>query len=338
MREMWIVWCLITITTTITSSSNSTHDFIIIGAGSTGSVVAGRLASAGYDVLVLESGGRTQYELGGCEDNPCPDIPDTNTTVFDIPSQWIRTITEENFEYIIETASSHDTAPKQARGVGGCGIHNAMIYIRGTPYDFDTGSWSKLNWTWDEVLPFYTRTENNTFFSRSSHHSNTGPVQISFASDSGSSFDETFLKACSRRSQRNLDFNGIQREGCGEYQFLIRDGVRDSSAVAFLSPSRQDRGSLEIRPYSHVTKIMFNGSTAVGVEYVNTKEQPTSKDTMKRHVVHVKREIILSAGAIHSPNILLQSGLRTCLFFSYRKLHIESYEKLNCARTQVTQI
>ena len=175
-------------------------------------------------------------------------------------------------------------------------------------------------------------------WSRSSHHSNTGPVQISFASDSGSSFDETFLKACSRRSQRNLDFNGIQREGCGEYQFLIRDGVRDSSAVAFLSPSRQDRGSLEIRPYSHVTKIMFNGSTAVGVEYVNTKEQPTSKDTMKRHVVHVKREIILSAGAIHSPNILLQSGLRTCLFFSYRKLHIESYEKLNCARTQVTQI
>ena len=72
---------------------------------------------------------------------------------------------------------------RQARGVGGCGIHNAMIYIRGTPYDFNQGVWAENNWTWDQVLPFYTRTENNTYFESSSRHSNSGPVQISFASD-----------------------------------------------------------------------------------------------------------------------------------------------------------
>ena len=230
--------------------------------------------------------------------------------MFDIPSQWIRTITKPNFEYTIDTASAKSIAPKQARGIGGCGIHNAMIYIRGTPFDFNQGVWAENNWTWDRVLPFYTRTENNTYFKSSSRHSNSGPVQISFASDSGSSFESLFLTECTKRSQRNKDFNGVQREGCGEYQFLIRDGVRDSSAVAFLSPLRRHyAGRLEIRPFSHVTKIIFEGKNAVGVEYVNSTKQPSSKSSLERHVAYSKREIILSAGAVHSPNILLQSGL-----------------------------
>ena len=187
-------------------------DYVVVGAGSAGSVAAGRLAAAGFHVLVLEAGTYTQEQLSGCTvPGNCPYMtgPDgRNLTVFDVPMEWLTILENENYAREYEwTIVSNRTGclPSQARGVGGCGIHNAMIYIRGTPRDFaNDGPWGVMGWTWDQVLDAYKRSENNTAFGGGADisHSKMGPVQISsVAPEARSTISDMFLDACSKVQQ-----------------------------------------------------------------------------------------------------------------------------------------
>jgi len=311
------------------SVADLSADFVIVGSGSAGSVTAGRLAAAGHSVIVLEAGPPTQSDLGGCAvPGNCPFMRggDRNLTVFDVPLEWLEILLEPQYAKTYEWSfESHREGclPSQARGVGGCGIHNAMIYIRGTPRDFtNDGPWGSMGWTWDRVLDAYKRTENNTDFGSSAndtYHSNAGPVQISSVhSDAYARTSGYWMDACTAvTNMSNGDFNGGVRNGCGHYQFLIRDGVRDSSAVSFLPPNQRAGGSgkITVRPYSHATRILFEHNSsgypqAVGVEFLDlTRPTAAAAHKPKTMRVHANKEVVVSSGAANTPRLLLHSGI-----------------------------
>lgn len=135
-----------------------TYDYVVVGGGSTGSVVAGRLGQAGYRVLVLEAGGPTQHALGGT-DGLVGEL-----TIFDVPLGWLQILSDHKWSKEFQWDIPSDPPPAIARGVGGCGIHNAMLYMRGRPADFE--SWGE-GWSWADVLPFYLRSEDNRDHPRS---------------------------------------------------------------------------------------------------------------------------------------------------------------------------
>ena len=231
------------------ASVDEVFDFVVVGGGSTGSVVAGRLGMAGYSVLLLEAGGATQRSL-----QP-PGQGDSGSasrwTVFDVPLGWLQVLSDHRWSKEFQWVVPADPPPAIARGLGGCGIHNAMLYMRGMPEDFE--HWGD-GWRWEDVLPFYLRSENNSVHApatsplRSSsqphphsthcrqrllsleqvhrdspHHGNSGPVQIS--SVEPDVISAAFVAASVAAGQpQNDDFNGASREGAGLYQFMIRDG------------------------------------------------------------------------------------------------------------------
>jgi len=223
-------------------------DYIVVGGGSTGAVVAGRLGEAGYSVLVLEAGGSTQISLGG-DAEPVAG----KWTIFDVPLGWVQVLSDHRWSKEFQWVVPADPPPAIARGLGGCGIHNAMLYMRGRPADF--AEWG-AGWSWDDVqrqaaaaprpsprcplaarsapqvLPFYKRSEDNEQFGSSPLHGSGGPVRVTtVASDELSDF---FLDAFSTAGLPHVeDFNGPDRLGFGRYQFMIRDGLRDSAAAAF---------------------------------------------------------------------------------------------------------
>ena len=149
-----------------------------------------------------------------------------------------------------------DPPPAIARGLGGCGIHNAMLYMRGRPEDFT--SWGD-GWSWDDVLPFYLRSEDNADWRNSSLHGTNGPVRVT--SVSSDTISTSFVKACVAAGHASIaDFNGLERTGAGFYQFMIRDGVRDSAGAAYLGGQRQPP-SVVIKTHALVTRLLFEGAT-----------------------------------------------------------------------------
>jgi len=311
-------------------SDDLSADYVIVGSGAAGSVTAGRLAQAGHSVLVLEAGPPTQSDLGGCSvQGNCPFMQggERNLTIFDVPLEWLEILLQPHYKQEYEWQFKTDREgclPSQARGVGGCGIHNAMIYIRGTPRDFtNDGLWGSMGWTWDRVLQAYLRTENNTDYGGGADpfHNKLGPVQISSVHhDAYARTSGYFMDACSSvTGTDNGDFNGVHRVGCGHYQFLIREGVRDSSAVSFLPPNQRagGKGSITVRPYSFATRVLFERNStgyprAIGVEFVDTRKSggkpvPGKPHTLRR--VYARREVVISTGAANTPRLLMHSGI-----------------------------
>ncbi|EOD25024.1 putative glucose-methanol-choline oxidoreductase [Emiliania huxleyi CCMP1516] len=190
-------------------------DYIVVGGGSTGAVVAGRLGEAGYSVLVLEAGGSTQISLGG-DAEPVAG----KWTIFDVPLGWVQVLSDHRWSKEFQWVVPADPPPAIARGLGGCGIHNAMLYMRGRPADF--AEWG-AGWSWDDVLPFYKRSEDNEQFGSSPLHGTGGPVRVTtVASDELSDF---FLDAFSTAGLPHVeDFNGPDRIGAGAETKSKREG------------------------------------------------------------------------------------------------------------------
>lgn len=265
-----------------------TYDFIVVGSGSAGSVVAERLSASGrFSVLVLEAGGSdmrfyVQMPLG------------YGKTFFDPAVNWnYRTEPDPGL------SGNADHWPR-GKILGGSSSINAMVWIRGQREDFD--AWAAAGnpgWGYDDLLPVFKAIEDNEG-GADPWRGAGGPVHITDTTGKVHPLTRRYLQAASQAGlPLNPDFNGKSQEGAGVYQINAKGGRRMSAARAFLRPAMK-RKNLRVEMNALATKILFDGTRAVGVEY----EQRGTK-----HSVRAGGEIILCGGSINSPQLLQLSGV-----------------------------
>jgi len=263
------------------------YDFIVLGAGSAGCAVAGRLSESGrYRVLLLEA--------GPADTNPWIHIPLGYTKVFTNPQvNWM-------FESEPEPTLNNRTL-YQPRGkvLGGTSSINGTVYMRGVPADYD--AWRQRGcegWDWDNVLPFFRKAENQER-GADEYHGAGGPLNVSDIPHEWPLAKAMIEAAVQCGIPRNPDFNGPTQEGAGFYQFTVNNKRRWSAARAYLGPAK-GRANLRIVTEAHTTRILFDGARATGVEF----RTPSGLSRAR-----AGREIIVSGGAFGSPQILQVSGL-----------------------------
>ena len=271
----------------MTPENMGTFDYIIVGAGSAGCVLANRLSASGrHRVLLLEAGGRGL--------NPW----------IHIPIGYAKLFQNSRCNWKFETEPEPELNGRkiyQPRGkvLGGTSAINGLVYIRGQKEDYD--HWAQLGnsgWSHDDVLPFFKRAEDQENGS-DEYHGVGGPLAVSNPRDHHVLCD-AFIKACTERGLPfNPDFNGAEQEGAGYFQTTSRDGVRCSTATGYLKPAK-GRSNLEVLTYAHVKRVLFDGKHAVAVEFLH-------RERLKR--ASVGKEIVLSAGAIATPQLLEVSGI-----------------------------
>jgi choline dehydrogenase len=264
------------------------YDFIVIGAGSAGCVVASRLSESGrHRVLLLEAG------------------PSDRRLWVQIPIGYGKTFYDPRVNWMYRTEpipGFGDRINYWPRGklLGGSSSVNAMVYVRGQAADFD--EWEALGnpgWGWRDVLPVYKRIEDHTF-GASEEHGAGGPLHVSEASDQAHPLCQAFFLAADELGLPfNRDLNGKSQEGVGHYHFTIHDGFRLSAARAFLWPAMR-RSNLRVETMAQATRIVFEGKRAVAVEYVQRGERKQAR---------AGREIILCGGTVNSPQLLQLSGI-----------------------------
>jgi choline dehydrogenase len=264
------------------------YDYIVIGAGAAGCVLANRLTASGTErLLLLEAGG-----------------PDRSPWI-QVPIGYGRTFNDPRFNWMYQaepdpTLDNRSQFWPRGKVLGGSSSINAMVYVRGQPGDFD--DWAAAGnpgWSFAEVLPYFKKLEDHPF-GEQQFHGVGGPVAVSDVSASVHPLCHSFLKACdSLGVARTRDFNGAQSEGSGLWEVTIKNGVRVSASNAYLRPVWR-RPNLEIRLRAQATRVLFEGRRATGVEFV---------ESGTRQVVKARREVIVSGGAINSPQLLELSGV-----------------------------
>lgn len=263
-------------------------DFVVIGGGSGGCVVAGRLSEdPAVSVCVLEAGG------GG------------NSAVINLPIGTVAMMPTTLNNWALETVPQPGLGGRrgfQPRGkaLGGSSAINAMVYVRGHRRDYD--HWSALGnsgWSYDEVLPYFLRSEHNERIHNPWHGQN-GPLWVS-DSRTDNPIHAKYLEAARQCGLPVTDdFNGAEQEGVGIYQLTQKNGRRWSAAHAYLLPHIGSRSNLSVQTHTQVQRILFEGTRAVGVEVLQNG---------KTRVIRARREVILAAGAFQSPQILMLSGV-----------------------------
>jgi len=264
------------------------YDYIVIGAGAAGCVLANRLTASGTERLLL-------LEAGGSDRSPW----------IQVPIGYGRTFNDPRFNWMYQaepdpTLDNRSQFWPRGKVLGGSSSINAMVYVRGQPGDFD--DWAAAGnpgWSFADVLPYFRKLEDHPF-GEPQFHGAGGPVGLSDVSASVHPLCHSFLEACdSLGVARTRDFNGAQPEGSGLWEVTIRDGVRVSASNAYLRPVR-GRPNLEIRLRAQATRVLFEGRRATGVEFV---------ESGTRQVVKARREVILAGGSINSPQLLELSGV-----------------------------
>ncbi|RWM79656.1 MAG: choline dehydrogenase [Mesorhizobium sp.] len=265
-----------------------TYDFIIVGSGSAGSVLAERLSASGrFSVLVIEAGGTdrrfyVQMPLG------------YGKTFFDPAVNW-----NYKTEPDPGLAGNVDHWPR-GRLLGGSSSINAMVWIRGAREDFD--AWAaagNVGWGFDDLLPAFKALEDNQA-GADQWRGVGGPLHITDCSTSVHPLTKRYLAAANQAGLPfNPDFNGASQEGAGIYQITTKNGRRMSAARAFLRPAMK-RNNVRVEINALATRILFEGKRAVGIEYLQNGETKTAR---------AGREVILSSGSINSPQLLQLSGV-----------------------------
>lgn len=265
---------------------DGTHDYIVVGAGSAGCVLAARLSEdPGVRVLLLEAG-------------PADDIPEIH-----LPLSFAQLFrTAYDWDYTTEPEPGLDGRRRylpRGRMLGGSSSMNAMIYIRGNHADYD--AWADAGakgWSWDEVFPYFLRAEDH-HGGPSRWHAAGGPLTVSEGRSRHPLMTAYVEAALEAGHPFNPDFNGAEQDGFGYYDLTQRDGMRCSTADAYLRPAL-GRPNLQVLTGTQCTRLLFSGERVVGVE-------------AERHGVlaemRAEREVVLAAGAYNSPQILMLSGI-----------------------------
>lgn len=265
---------------------NEAADIVIVGAGSAGCVMAARLSEdPARKVILIEAGGETQ------------------SARVRQPSQWpLLWDDAENWGYAttLQAGLGLRSLPyPRGKALGGTSAINAMIVMRGDPLDFD--NWRDLGnpgWGWSDVLPYFMRLEDHVL-GASALHGVGGPLTVS-AQSSPSPITQAFIQAALASGHRlNHDFNGEHLDGAGLYHVSIRNGERCSTAVAYLGPAL-GRPNLHVIQRARALGIHFEGDRAAAVDIW---------DGSQRRRIHAHQEVVLSAGAIDTPKLLMLSGV-----------------------------
>ncbi len=262
------------------------YDYVIVGAGSAGCVLANRLTEDPQTTVLL-------LEAGGPDDAQEIHIPVAFSKLFQSALDWTY-YTEPEPQLL-----NRKLYWPRGKMLGGSSSINAMIYIRGNRYDYD--HWSELGnygWSYDEVLPYFKKAENAER-GPSEYHGIGGPLNVMERPHTGA-LSHAFVQAGVELGYpANDDFNGPSQEGFGVYQVTQKMGRRHSAAVGYLHPALS-RSNLTLETQALATKLLFDGSRAVGIAYL--------RDGVEQEV-RVNKEVILSGGAVNSPQLLLLSGV-----------------------------
>ena len=266
-------------------------DYVIVGSGAAGSILANRLsADPSVSVCLLEAG------------------PSDWHPFLHMPAGYIKKVFDPNFTFPFTSEPTEHTGGRripvpQGRTLGGSTAINGLVYNRGQAQDFD--DWAAAGnpgWSYQEILPYFKATETRIGEGDDTYRGRTGPMPITNI-DWIHPISEAFIKGAQERGMpRNPDYNGATQAGVGYFQRNIYRGYRMSAARSFLKPVRS-RSNLTVLTKAHASKVLFEEARAVGIQYIRGGKGGAT------HVVRARREVILSAGALNTPKLLQLSGI-----------------------------
>ena len=264
------------------------YDYIVVGGGAGGCAVAGRLSEdPAVSVCLLEA--------GKDDDQLLIKVPFCTALMLPTPiNNWA-------FETVPQPGlNGRRGYMPRGKAMGGSTSINAMVYTRGHPWDYD--HWAALGndgWSWREVLPYFRKSEHNEKF-KGEYHGQGGPLNVAELR-SMNPFQQIYLEAARQTGFKLIDdFNGADQEGIGIYQVMQKNGERWNAARAYLAPHLANRRNLTVITQARARRILFSGKRAAGVEFQQGGEM---------RIFQANREVILAAGAIQSPQLLMLSGV-----------------------------